>query len=42
VPAVRLSKQLGRNKDGRLQAFVRGTDPGLWHRWQTAANNGWI
>ena len=32
---------LGRNKDGRLEVFGRGTDNALWNIWQTAANNGW-
>ena len=31
----------GNNADGRLEIFVRGTDNALWHRWQTAPNNGW-
>jgi len=31
----------GRNKDGRLEVFARGTDNALWHIWQTAPNNGW-
>jgi len=30
-----------RNADGRLEFFARGTDNALWHRWQTAPNNGW-
>ena len=30
-----------RNADGRLEIFARGTDNALWHRWQTAPNNGW-
>ena len=29
------------NKDGRMEIFVRGSDNGLWHRWQTAPSNGW-
>ena len=29
------------NADGRLEIFVRGTDGALWHKWQTAPNNGW-
>jgi peptidoglycan hydrolase-like protein with peptidoglycan-binding domain len=29
------------NADGRLEAFVRGTDGALWHIWQTKPNNGW-
>jgi hypothetical protein len=32
---------VGRNKDGRLEVFVRGMDKGLWHIWQTSPNNGW-
>src|SRR5258708_38226931 len=31
----------GRNPDGRLEVFARGTDNALWHIWQTAPNNGW-
>src|SRR5258708_34517966 len=31
----------GRNPDGRLEVFARGTDNALWHIWQTAVNNGW-
>jgi hypothetical protein len=29
------------NADGRLEVFVRGTDNGVWHRWQTLPGNGW-
>ena len=29
------------NADGRVEAFVAGTDFALWHIWQTAPNNGW-
>ncbi|WP_411374066.1 matrixin family metalloprotease [Arthrobacter sp. MPF02] len=32
---------VGRNKDGRLEAFARGTDGAVWHRWQTAPSSGW-
>jgi hypothetical protein len=32
---------VGQNEDGRLEAFVRGTDQALWHKWQTAPNSGW-
>jgi hypothetical protein len=32
---------VSRNADGRLEAFVRGTDGALWHTWQTAPGNGW-
>ena len=28
---------MGRNADGRLEVFARGTDNALWHIWQTAA-----
>jgi hypothetical protein len=29
------------NSDGRLEVFVRGSDSGLWHRWQTSPGSGW-
>jgi acylphosphatase len=32
---------VARNRDGRLEVFVRGTDNALYNIWQTAANNGW-
>jgi hypothetical protein len=32
---------VGRNMDGRLQLFVRGTDNALWNIWQTAPNGPW-
>lgn len=32
---------LGRNADGRLELFVVAGDGAVWHRWQTAPNNGW-
>ena len=32
---------VGRNADGRLEAFVRGADNGLWHAWQTSAGGAW-
>jgi C1A family cysteine protease len=32
---------VGSNADGRLEAFVRGTDNALWHKWQVAPNSGW-
>jgi Papain family cysteine protease len=32
---------VGKNKDGRLEVFGRGTDNAIWHMWQTAPNNGW-
>jgi hypothetical protein len=27
------------NADGRLEVFVRGTDNGVWHNWQTAPSS---
>ena len=32
---------VARNADGQLEIFARGTDNALWHKWQTAPNNGW-
>jgi hypothetical protein len=32
---------VGRNKDGRLEVFARGTALNLIHTWQTAPNDGW-
>lgn len=35
---------LGRNSDGRLEAFLRGTDGKVWHEWQGAPGgnfSGW-
>ena len=35
------------NEDGRIEVFARGSesnneaDDQVWHRWQTASNNGW-
>ena len=29
------------NADGRLEAFVRGSDNALYHMWQTAPNGNW-
>jgi C1A family cysteine protease len=31
----------GRNQDGRLEVFARGTDNALWHIWQTSPGGGW-
>jgi hypothetical protein len=31
---------VGRNADGRLEVFARGTDNRLWHSWQAAKNAG--
>jgi hypothetical protein len=31
----------GTNKDGRLEAFLVGSDGQAWHAWQTKPNNGW-
>jgi PASTA domain-containing protein len=33
--------ELGRNGDGRLELFAVAVDGNLWHKWQTAASNGW-
>ncbi len=32
---------VGRNADGRLEVFVRGTDGALHHNWQVTPNGGW-
>ena len=32
---------LGKNQDGRLDVFAKGSDHYVYHRWQTAPNNGW-
>jgi acylphosphatase len=32
---------VARNADGRLEAFVQGTDGALWHIWQTSPNSTW-
>ncbi len=32
---------LGRNLDGRIEAFVVGVDGHLYHRWQVAVNSSW-
>ncbi|HEY0873760.1 MAG TPA: C1 family peptidase [Vicinamibacterales bacterium] len=32
---------VGRNADGRLEVFVRGTDNALWRKHQTAPNGSW-
>src|SRR5260221_482101 len=32
---------VAQNHDGRLEVFTVATGGALWHRWQTAANNGW-
>jgi hypothetical protein len=31
---------VGSSADGRLELFALGSDDNLWHRWQTAPNNG--
>ena len=31
---------VGRNADGRLEVFVRGSDDALWHKWQVSPNSG--
>jgi hypothetical protein len=35
------SPVVGRNRDGRLEVFVRATGDVLQHIWQTAPNSGW-
>ena len=32
---------VGRNQDGRLEVFARGTDNGLWHIYELAPNGSW-
>ncbi|HET6881091.1 MAG TPA: hypothetical protein VFI31_13095 [Pirellulales bacterium] len=32
---------VGRNADGRLEVFARGTDGALWHIWQNSPGGGW-
>ena len=32
---------VGTNKDGRLEAFARGTDNALWHCWQMTPGGTW-
>src|SRR5258708_17384399 len=32
---------LTQNEDGRLEMFTSFQEFAVWHRWQTAANNGW-
>jgi len=32
---------VNQDADGRLELFVRGADGAVWHKWQTAPNNGW-
>lgn len=31
-----------RNADGRLEVFVRGSDSGLWHNWETSPMGKWV
>jgi hypothetical protein len=41
---VRLARGVpgvGRNRDGRLEVFVRGSDDAVWRIAQRAPNNGW-
>jgi GH25 family lysozyme M1 (1,4-beta-N-acetylmuramidase) len=40
-PAVASNYSADSSKDGRLEVFVRGTDGGLYHAWQTAPNGSW-
>src|SRR5262245_40572356 len=32
---------VGRNLDGRLEVFARGTDNAIFNNWQTAPNSTW-
>ncbi|HEU5098416.1 MAG TPA: hypothetical protein VFU22_05325 [Roseiflexaceae bacterium] len=32
---------VGRNRDGRLEVFVRARNKSLWHIWQTSAGGNW-
>ncbi|TLM74526.1 matrixin family metalloprotease [Pseudarthrobacter sp. NamB4] len=32
---------VGNNKDGRMEAFARGTDGAVWRRWQTTPSGDW-
>lgn len=36
-----ISLAIGRNADGRLEAFCGALDGALWHIWQTVPNGGW-
>ena len=42
-PGGRLTTEpvVGSNKDGRLEAFARGTDNALWHCWQMTPGGTW-
>jgi len=37
----RLNLAVTQNLDGRLELFGTASDGTVWHRWQTAVNNGW-
>jgi len=39
--SVGAAPELGRNGDARLELFAIARDGNLWHKWQTAASNGW-
>jgi hypothetical protein len=42
TPSVMTSTPtVGRNADGRLEAFARGTDGALWHNWQATPGGSW-
>jgi hypothetical protein len=34
--------EVGSDADGRLEAFVVGSDNAVWHAWQTSVTGGWI
>ncbi|MFF4029089.1 S8 family serine peptidase [Streptomyces sviceus] len=34
-------REASQNAVGRIEIFARGGDQAVWHKWQTALNNGW-
>ena len=32
---------VGKNQDGRLEVFARGSDGAVWHNWQVVPNGNW-
>jgi hypothetical protein len=38
---VTVAPALARNGDGRLEIFAVAIDGNIYHKWQTAASNGW-
>ncbi|MEV6176239.1 S8 family serine peptidase [Streptomyces sp. NPDC052015] len=35
------TREAAQDAVGRLEVFARGGDQAVWHKWQTAVNNGW-